>query len=493
MIELSIHENKTAGGASVFSLSPPAILLGGKDAAHVDAIHFSGIPDAWKGMTVRVTFVPAETGGETASAVLDDAFQMEVPGAVTRCAQGGRLVVDATDGDYHAYTRGADYSVYPHPDAGGQVPALTDDAWTQLVSQLQGKAGCLTVSESGNPLTLYPDGALSAAAGVSVAGRTAQDGTGDPAPGNVRPITGVGKCDTALTLDGSADEGWSAAEESQGTVLFQIPVSRAPLEGTAELYGSWLGREGSGTETENFRISSEPVLYLRLSRVKTEAELRAYLAVHPLTVWYQSAAYAAAGAVYVAVSFRDSAGQRAFAIKTDQPLYAGDTADLVTGSIRRGGARIDLGTLTWTAANGKFLAKASANPVLAAGAVPSSLTVPSGAVCSALSCVPWSVVNGGTVNHTVAFYGGSSGGVFACDTDCATADAFRAAMSGVWLWFPLAAPAAGAAAAGNDIRVSGETVVTAENTVTVTYPKSLTSQLSLYEARIRALEAKAGA
>lgn len=164
-------------------------------------------------------------------------------------------------------------------------------------------------------------------------------------------------------------------------------------------------------------------------------------------------------------------GGTAYSVSTGA-LYTGDYADLVSGAVHRAGAVVDLGTLTWTAANGKFLAKASANPVLAAGAVPSSLTVPSGAVCSALSCVPWSVVNGGTVNYTVAFYGGSSGGVFACDTDCATADAFRAAMSGVWLWFPLATATDTAGTGNAIINAAGDVTISAGGAMNVTYTRA---------------------
>ena len=54
-------------------------------------------------------------------------------------------------------------------------------------------AGALVVTESGNPLTIYPDVTSGALASVKVSGLTTQSGSGTPSPTNIRPISGVGE------------------------------------------------------------------------------------------------------------------------------------------------------------------------------------------------------------------------------------------------------------------------------------------------------------
>lgn len=286
-------------------------------------------------------------------------------------------------------------------------------------------AGALVVTESGNPLTIYPDATSGALASVKVNGLTTQAGTGTPSPTNIRPIYGVGRYDAKIVLDGSADELWklSGTGDMAYFSITQLPESGASVPMITSEFPTVLL---SGSNTTQGAGNWNTSFYLRWKTLFTTVSgLRAYLGAHPLTVYYQSPAYSTATQVYIGLSITDANGYHGYAAGPMAPLYDGDTVDFATGEYKR--TKGYIASYAGEALPGKWI---SDRDVYVAGATPTT---------------------------------------------------------GAQVVYELPAPTTDTAGTGDAISVSGDTVVSAENTVAVTYNKSLIAAISQLQTAIAAL------
>lgn len=135
MIELAVI--KTSENPSVFTLSPSAIEIGGKDSSLIDKLHVS-VPDEWKDKKVRITFNQSTLyGGNQIPKFLDENGTVELKSDVTLCS--GDLVIDAVgvDGSVSPST-GCHYTVYSHPKFGGTEQVVTPSEYQQFVAETKG-------------------------------------------------------------------------------------------------------------------------------------------------------------------------------------------------------------------------------------------------------------------------------------------------------------------------------------------------------------------
>ena len=172
-------------------------------------------------------------------------------------------------------------------------------------------------------------------AGLTMAGKTTQEGTGDPSPDNIRPISGVGMYDKMLVLDGSSDERWEAFLGASG--VFYIDL--LPEYGLSE-------DNSSGIKVNRLKYNkplsaiSEDEFYFQSSSISTSAlrfiikvdnagtnvqTVRDILGKAPLTVWYRSTDYyKSTGPFYTVVELSQNP-YRAVGFELTQPLFDGDT------------------------------------------------------------------------------------------------------------------------------------------------------------------------
>ena len=135
MIELTVI--KTSENPSVFTLSPSAIEIGGKDSSLIDKLHVN-VPDEWKDKKVRVTFNQSVAyGGNQIPKFLDEFGTVDLKFDVTACS--GDLVIDAAGVDYsEASSTGCHYTVYSHPEFGGTEQEVTQNEYNQFVAEVKG-------------------------------------------------------------------------------------------------------------------------------------------------------------------------------------------------------------------------------------------------------------------------------------------------------------------------------------------------------------------
>lgn len=173
-------------------------------------------------------------------------------------------------------------------------------------------------------------------AGLTMAGKTTQEGTGDPSPENIRMIHGIGWYDAMIVWDGSSDESiWSAS--AQGAFFTDFPAS-APeanwyISNPAK--SNWMSVLPIGTSSaeqpDYSIILNHPAIGQRRiqfkinSSISTVSDARAYLADHPLYFWYHSKDYyKSTGPFYTVVELSDDP-YRAVGFELNQPLFEGDT------------------------------------------------------------------------------------------------------------------------------------------------------------------------
>lgn len=135
MIELTV--TKTSENPSVFTLTPSAIEIGGKDSNLIDYIHVN-IPEEWQGKVIRATFnQSALYGGNIIPKILNADGIIELKSDVTLCS--GDLVIDAVgvDGSVSPST-GCHYTVYSHPKFGGTEQDVTPSEYQQFVADTKG-------------------------------------------------------------------------------------------------------------------------------------------------------------------------------------------------------------------------------------------------------------------------------------------------------------------------------------------------------------------
>lgn len=168
---------------------------------------------------------------------------------------------------------------------------------------------------------------------ISNHGKTEQPGLGDPSPTNIRPISGVGQYDKKIIFDGSADEEWALYITQGQTHTFVIDsLTNAVVFNVFS--SAYKKKQTVGfANFSNMEIQNgATALVLHDERFDTVQELRAYLAAHPLTVYYQSTAYPTATQVYIGFSVTDANGYHGYAAGPTAPLYDGDVLTWSGGS-----------------------------------------------------------------------------------------------------------------------------------------------------------------
>ncbi len=221
MIELKITKTDK-NGASEFSAEPRELFLGGQGAGMVDQMHVE-MPEEWKGMTVRVTFVP-QTGAPAVDIVPDDGV-IDITAAMTAGCKG-RLVVDAVSGEgYVAYSTGANYTTYHHPPAGSNTPTQPPSEWERLVRAVDKRVEATLKDAKENGQFDGADGA-DGADGVSPV-VTVTEITG----GHRVTITDAKGTKTFDVMDGEDGEGGTVktvngvSPDENGNVKIDIPDS----------------------------------------------------------------------------------------------------------------------------------------------------------------------------------------------------------------------------------------------------------------------------
>lgn len=173
-------------------------------------------------------------------------------------------------------------------------------------------------------------------AGLTMAGKTTQKGTGDPSPDNIRVIHGIGWYDALIVWDGSSDEAiWS--NSAQGAFFTDFPAS-APeanwyISNPAKSNRlSVLPIDSSIAEQPDYSIipnhpaiGQRRIIFKINSSISTISDARAYLADHPLYFWYHSKDYyKSKGPFYTVVELSDDP-YRAVGFELTQPLFDGDS------------------------------------------------------------------------------------------------------------------------------------------------------------------------
>ena len=207
---------------------------------------------------------------------------------------------------------------------GGQVVPDTDGDLDPSRPMSTPTAASVTIKARGDRI-----------AGLTMAGKTTQEGTGDPSPDNIRPISGVGMYDKMLVLDGSSDERW-AAFQSRSDVFF---CDLSPEYGLSE--GNANGIKVNRLKyNKSLPAISEDEFCFQSSSISTSA-LRFIIKVTgagtnvqtvcnalgkaPLIVWYRSVNYAKSTGPFYTVVELSQDPYRAVGFELNQPLFDGDS------------------------------------------------------------------------------------------------------------------------------------------------------------------------
>lgn len=173
-------------------------------------------------------------------------------------------------------------------------------------------------------------------AGLTMAGKTTQAGTGDPSPENIRMIRGIGWYDAMIVWDGSSDESiW--LDSAHGGFFTDFPAS-APeanwyISNPAK--SNWMSVLPIGISSAELpdysimpnhpSIGQRRIRFKVNSSISTVSDARAYLADHPLYFWYHSKDYyKSKGPFYTVVELSDDP-YRAVGFELNQPLFDGDS------------------------------------------------------------------------------------------------------------------------------------------------------------------------
>ena len=174
-------------------------------------------------------------------------------------------------------------------------------------------------------------------AGLTMAGKTTQGGTGDPSPENIRPISGVGMYDKMVVYDGSVDEGWTVQDAAKRRYRIPSPQnsnwSAPDGHAATSSYLKPIGTVWTSLENGEFFISpsklvsssGEDVLVVCIASCTNLTDFRDYLAAHPLTVWYRSVNYAKSTGPFYTVVELSQDPYRAVGFELNQPLFDGDS------------------------------------------------------------------------------------------------------------------------------------------------------------------------
>lgn len=206
---------------------------------------------------------------------------------------------------------------------GGQVvPGATDGDLDPSRPMSTPTAASVTIKARGDRI-----------AGLTMAGKTTQEGTGDPSPDNIRMISGVGMYDQCVVLDGS--EKWIHQTGWRNSLLFYsgslLPADSDAINADSVAVASsnrYSVKAASvlarNANTEGFGLVGRAV-YLAINGITTEVDLKEYLTVHPLTIWYRSVDYAKSTGPFYAVVELSQDPYRAVGFELNAPLFDGDS------------------------------------------------------------------------------------------------------------------------------------------------------------------------
>ena len=248
-------------------------------------------------------------------------------------------------------------------------------------------------------------------AGLTMAGKTTQAGTGDPSPENIRMIDGIGMYDKMLVLDGSSDEAWQrdangvfVLRNIQGETLDYVSQqSNAAIcyARSNNLKASSVSETYMNLTIGTFTFAVASNQYGRLFVYTGGSALenfKSYLSAHPLTVWYKSVNYAkSTGPFYTVVELSDDP-YRAVGFELTQPLFDGDTLQVGVPSGCDKQIKLDGSAVQVVASGGNYAISAddAAGPAYASGLA--GLTVSDGAIIIPDSSFPASVTDASTAN-----------------------------------------------------------------------------------------------
>lgn len=167
-------------------------------------------------------------------------------------------------------------------------------------------------------------------AGLTMAGKTTQAGTGDPSPENIRPISGVGMYDKCVVLDGSEAERWYVFQGVPGVFSHDF-TPRADnanhIKTNSKKYNP--SDDISTLKIDEFatqRLTNYTRFILRYDSLSTDPkDIKDYLSAHPLTVWYRSVNYTKSTGPFYTVVELSQDPYRAVGFELNQPLFDGDS------------------------------------------------------------------------------------------------------------------------------------------------------------------------
>lgn len=209
---------------------------------------------------------------------------------------------------------------------GGQVvPGATDGDLDPSRPMSTPTAASVTIKARGDRI-----------AGLTMAGKTTQAGTGDPSPDNIRMIDGIGMYDQMVVLDGSSIAlGYDSNNNTGATGLSNQGFPRISNPGDVNSgvsnyspHVSDLGGPDSTIEGFVFyEFAGVSGINVRINSItdKTANGYNRYLLSHPLIIWYRSVDfYKSKGPFYTVVELPNDP-YRAVGFELTQPLFDGDT------------------------------------------------------------------------------------------------------------------------------------------------------------------------
>lgn len=136
MIELLVRKEKLKSGSTAFVLEPSSFSIGGNGANLVDEIHLT-VPEEWADADVTITFPTAN--GKLYPVKLDRSKTFKVTSLISTIKGSGTVVVDAKKASgYVAYSTGAQYTAYGHPetaDSTGNFITYPAENWYERIEE----------------------------------------------------------------------------------------------------------------------------------------------------------------------------------------------------------------------------------------------------------------------------------------------------------------------------------------------------------------------
>ena len=325
-----------------------------------------------------------------------------------------------------------------------------------------------TVSGLPLPIASYKSNSKSPLKALSLSINPTQSGSGDPAPDNIRPITGVSSVNVAdmsditdlsyfqgvlkgthkfVILDGTTNYGWVGGGNSVATTAISGGVvTNASTQSNVYTKNSnpnfnnasWVRRNADKPSIGMYYGASS--LFIKSDDITSADEAKAYFTSHPTTVIYELATPITptiTPSEFVALLTEFGINGWCVNVQLGDTYY-GATLDVVRGKLMVTNAGVDLGSLNWVKWTGDQKGfYAGLNPQ--AKGVPST-SLESG-VCESLKPEIYSNVVNGTVdcsfhiaNTTHILY------AYRSDLQNLSASDFKTAISGTMLVYELATP-----------------------------------------------------